>query len=167
MLPSEHSKGETFNEMVTREINNGLDDDGDMEKLKVIKSMGQIVKGGSEESLKKRRKDEYIDMGTIDKIREYNEYKKKRAADSQRKEYTKLMVKDGCEEADNNIQLDEKALQRMFNKDDFKQLKVCGQFNKGFIMTTMHESDLFILDQHACDEKFNFETFSRSAVIET
>lgn len=36
------------------------------------------------------------------------------------------MVKDGSEEANNNIQLDEKALQRMFNKDDFKQLKVCG-----------------------------------------
>jgi DNA mismatch repair protein PMS2 len=34
-------------------------------------------------------------------------------------------------------------------------------------MTTMHENDLFILDQHACDEKFNFETFSRTAVIET
>ena len=36
------------------------------------------------------------------------------------------MVKDGSEEANNNIQLDEKALQRMFTKDDFKQLKVCG-----------------------------------------
>ena len=34
-------------------------------------------------------------------------------------------------------------------------------------MTTMKESELFILDQHACDEKFNFESFSKSTVIET
>lgn len=55
----------------------------------------------------------------------------------------------------------------MFKKEDFNQLKVIGQFNKGFIMATLLESDLFILDQHACDEKFNFENFSRTAVIET
>lgn len=114
-----------------------------------------------------KRKDEYIDMGTVDKMREYLQYKKEKVVGNQEKGERLIMVKDGCEEANNNIQLDEKALQRMFNKDDFKQLKVCGQFNKGFIMTTMHENDLFILDQHACDEKFNFETFSRTAVIET
>ena len=27
--------------------------------------------------------------------------------------------------------------------------------------------DLFILDQHACDEKFNFEGFSKSTVLHT
>ena len=31
----------------------------------------------------------------------------------------------------------------------------------------MHKKELFILDQHACDEKYNFETFSKSTVIET
>jgi DNA mismatch repair protein PMS2 len=43
---------------------------------------------------------------------------------------------------------------------------VAGQFNKGFIMATLNENDLFILDQHACDEKFNFENFSKTTVIE-
>ena len=33
---------------------------------------------------------------------------------------------------------------------------VVGQFNLGFIIGRLG-SDLFILDQHACDEKFNFE----------
>ena len=33
----------------------------------------------------------------------------------------------------------------MFQKDDFKNLKVIGQFNKGFIMATLN-NDLFILD---------------------
>lgn len=34
-------------------------------------------------------------------------------------------------------------------------------------MATLKDNDLFILDQHACDEKFNFETFSRATVIDT
>ena len=63
--------------------------------------------------------------------------------------------------------MDEKALMRMFQKEDFKSLSVVGQFNKGFIMATLNEHDLFILDQHACDEKYNFETFSKATVIET
>jgi DNA mismatch repair protein PMS2 len=32
-------------------------------------------------------------------------------------------------------------------------MKVLGQFNLGFIIARL-EDDLFILDQHACDEKF-------------
>lgn len=34
-----------------------------------------------------------------------------------------------------------------------------GQFNKGFIITRLN-SDLFIIDQHATDEKANFESIS-------
>ncbi len=63
--------------------------------------------------------------------------------------------------------MDETKLQQMFSKEDFKSLHVVGQFNKGFIMATLKETELFILDQHACDEKYNFETFSKNTVIET
>ena len=63
--------------------------------------------------------------------------------------------------------MDEKTLTRMFSKEDFCLLKVLGQFNKGFILATLREKELFILDQHACDEKFNFETFSKKTVIES
>lgn len=35
-------------------------------------------------------------------------------------------------------------------------MTVVGQFNKGFIITKLRD-DLFILDQHASDEKFNYE----------
>lgn len=34
-------------------------------------------------------------------------------------------------------------------------------------MTTLNHKDLFILDQHACDEKFNFETLSQTTEINT
>ena len=50
-----------------------------------------------------------------------------------------------------------------------------GQFNLGFIITTrnkdIHQTsnknsfDLFIIDQHASDEKFNFETLQRNTVL--
>lgn len=41
-----------------------------------------------------------------------------------------------------------------------------GQFNMGFIVArTGH--DLFIVDQHAADEKFNFETLQQSTQIHT
>jgi len=72
-------------------------------------------------------------------------------------------VKDSSEEAAANIQISDAELSKMFGKGDFENLRVIGQFNKGFIMCTLNnDSDLFILDQHACDEKFNFETLSRS-----
>jgi len=44
-------------------------------------------------------------------------------------------------------------------------MKVIGQFNKGFIIAQIG-SDLFILDQHACDEKVNFERLQRTTVIQ-
>ncbi|KAL1410623.1 ATP-binding mismatch repair protein [Vanrija albida] len=62
----------------------------------------------------------------------------------------------------------EAALARVISKDDFARMQVLGQFNKGFIIARLqHErsDDLFIVDQHASDEKFNFETLQRTTVI--
>jgi DNA mismatch repair protein PMS2 len=50
----------------------------------------------------------------------------------------------------------ESELDRYIEKNDFKEMYVCGQFNKGFIVTKLQE-DLFIVDQHAADEIYNFE----------
>lgn len=44
-------------------------------------------------------------------------------------------------------------------------MKICGQFNKGFIITQLDE-DLFIVDQHAADEIFNFESLQRGDKIQ-
>lgn len=38
---------------------------------------------------------------------------------------------------------------------DFRHMKILGQFNLGFIIAELR-GDLFILDQHACDEKHRF-----------
>ncbi|VDO26782.1 unnamed protein product, partial [Haemonchus placei] len=51
-------------------------------------------------------------------------------------------------------------------KSDFNQMSVIGQFNKGFIITRLR-NHLFLIDQHASDEKFNFERFQKKARVET
>ena len=47
-------------------------------------------------------------------------------------------------------------LTRILTKQDFPRMRVIGQFNKSFILALL-DKDLYILDQHACDEKYNYE----------
>lgn len=55
-------------------------------------------------------------------------------------------------------------LERFFKKEDFGRMKVIGQFNLGFIIGKI-DQDLFIVDQHAADEKYNFERLSQSTIM--
>ncbi|EST07880.1 DNA mismatch repair protein, C-terminal [Kalmanozyma brasiliensis GHG001] len=68
----------------------------------------------------------------------------------------------------------ERALSRVIHKQDFSTMNVIGQFNLGFIIarrrtqpdaSTDEMDDLFIVDQHASDEKFNFETLQLTTQI--
>ncbi|KAJ4482401.1 DNA mismatch repair protein [Lentinula aciculospora] len=80
----------------------------------------------------------------------------------------------------------EAALSRVIIKSDFKEMEVLGQFNLGFIIVrrrkkrTLEEledsvdehaaeilDDLFIVDQHAADEKYNFETLQQTTNIKS
>jgi len=45
-------------------------------------------------------------------------------------------------------------------------MSIYGQFNLGFILAGLG-SDLFIIDQHATDEKYNFETLQKNTVIKS
>jgi DNA mismatch repair protein PMS2 len=73
---------------------------------------------------------------------------------------------------------DEKAaatLSRVIDKKDFGSMDIVGQFNRGFIITRRRKTetdgqgrimdDLFIIDQHAADEKYNFETLQQTTKI--
>ena len=55
-------------------------------------------------------------------------------------------------------------LERTFQRSDFLQLRVVGQFNLGFILAVLGE-DLFIVDQHASDEIHNFERLQRTTQL--
>ena len=72
------------------------------------------------------------------------------------------------------------ALARVIEKSDFESMAVVGQFNLGFIVVRRERAleddgasaqtrrvadDLFIVDQHAADEKYNFETLQTTTKI--
>lgn len=65
----------------------------------------------------------------------------------------------------------EERLSLTVTKADFNEMQIIGQFNLGFIIairpptTTSPTSDLFIIDQHASDEKYNFERLSATTVL--
>lgn len=58
-----------------------------------------------------------------------------------------------------------KALSRVISKPDFARMQVLGQFNLGFMITALDDQDLYIIDQHASDEKYNFETLQQTTQI--
>uniref|UniRef100_UPI00398F88B6 mismatch repair endonuclease PMS2 n=1 Tax=Pristiophorus japonicus TaxID=55135 RepID=UPI00398F88B6 len=59
----------------------------------------------------------------------------------------------------------EDELRKEISKDRFASMEIIGQFNLGFIITKL-ESDLFIVDQHATDEKYNFEMLQQHTLLQ-
>ncbi|KAF9124006.1 hypothetical protein BGW39_008531 [Mortierella sp. 14UC] len=89
----------------------------------------------------------------------------------------------------------QQSLNRVIAKADFRRMKILGQFNKAFIVArldnyvnseqndadqqensksrrhrrrrTLLSSDIFVIDQHASDEKYNFETLQAKTIFST
>lgn len=59
----------------------------------------------------------------------------------------------------------EEELEREISKDLFSKMEIIGQFNLGFIIVKL-ENDLFIVDQHASDEKYNFEMLQKEVIMQ-
>ena len=53
------------------------------------------------------------------------------------------------------------------SKGNFGEMKILGQFNLGFILAADPKNQLWILDQHACDERANFERLMAETVIKS
>ena len=66
---------------------------------------------------------------------------------------------------DNNTAAEEE-LTKNISKESFSQMEILGQFNLGFILTRL-DHDLFIIDQHASDEKYNFEHQQKNTTLQT
>ncbi|XP_043595176.1 mismatch repair endonuclease PMS2 isoform X2 [Bombus pyrosoma] len=60
----------------------------------------------------------------------------------------------------------ENELRKQLTKDSFFEMEIIGQFNLGFIITRLKE-DLFIIDQHATDEKYRFEKLNNETQLRT
>ncbi|KAI1639856.1 hypothetical protein F4809DRAFT_593618 [Biscogniauxia mediterranea] len=75
----------------------------------------------------------------------------------------------------------EEKLSLTISKSDFGKMKIIGQFNLGFILALRaaepgsnqadgrhtRDDELFIIDQHATDEKYNFERLQASTVVQS
>ncbi|KAI0597963.1 hypothetical protein F4775DRAFT_558312 [Biscogniauxia sp. FL1348] len=75
----------------------------------------------------------------------------------------------------------EEKLSLTISKTDFGKMKIIGQFNLGFILALRaaepgsnqaegrhaRDDELFIIDQHATDEKYNFERLQASTVVQS
>lgn len=75
----------------------------------------------------------------------------------------------------------EEKLSLSISKSDFEKMKIIGQFNLGFILASRaaegisgdtvassdRDDELFIIDQHATDEKYNFERLQASTVVQS
>ncbi|KAH6673602.1 hypothetical protein B0J14DRAFT_512218 [Halenospora varia] len=68
----------------------------------------------------------------------------------------------------------EEKLSLTISKTDFAKMKIIGQFNLGFILATRSSEtnepradNLFIIDQHASDEKYNFERLQATTIVQS
>ncbi|TVY53448.1 Mismatch repair endonuclease PMS2 [Lachnellula cervina] len=71
----------------------------------------------------------------------------------------------------------EEKLSLTISKTDFAKMKIIGQFNLGFILASRASNakkdkvavadDLFIIDQHASDEKYNFERLQETTIVQS
>lgn len=59
----------------------------------------------------------------------------------------------------------EDELRKEISKEMFAEMEIIGQFNLGFIITKLN-ADIFIVDQHATDEKYNFEMLQQHTVLQ-
>ncbi|CAI7614098.1 unnamed protein product [Penicillium pancosmium] len=63
----------------------------------------------------------------------------------------------------------EDRLSLTVSKSDFAQMRIIGQFNLGFIIAVRPgetRDELFIIDQHASDEKINFERLQSETIVQ-
>lgn len=63
------------------------------------------------------------------------------------------------------IEAADRELSRLFRQEWFKQLRVIGQFNRGFIVGQLGR-EVFIIDQHASDEKYNYEQLEATTQLQ-
>ncbi|KAK0715012.1 hypothetical protein B0H67DRAFT_664860 [Lasiosphaeris hirsuta] len=75
----------------------------------------------------------------------------------------------------------EERLALKISKSDFAKMRIIGQFNLGFVLAVreaatspddpssnnVSDDELFIIDQHASDEKYNFERLQATTVVQS
>ncbi|SGZ40153.1 related to DNA mismatch repair protein PMS1 [Hanseniaspora guilliermondii] len=132
-------------------------------------SIKKLLKSNNEEIMpsQERKVTDLIDISTLEKKMTLNMKNLMIKPISERpKSKYKHMFSTNADIENNDLQ--EKLLTLTVSKQDFLKMKVIGQFNLGFILCTRKLDsgyDMFIIDQHASDEKYNFEQLFKNTVI--
>lgn len=111
--------------------------------------------------------------------------------ESQTRDYASAGKVNASEDMDPGLeagtQVAEDKLSLTIHKGDFSKMKIVGQFNLGFILavrpgisaapstattaastdSSRDDDELFIIDQHASDEKFNFERLQATTTVQS
>ena len=99
------------------------------------------------ENTKKKRTETVVNF-SIEALQ--NRYKSKKNENKEKTYGISTRFKATIHPEDNSCA--EAELRKEINKQDFLKMKIFGQFNRGFIIAAL-EDDVFIIDQHASDEK--------------
>ncbi|XP_030610328.1 mismatch repair endonuclease PMS2 [Archocentrus centrarchus] len=94
-----------------------------------------------------------------EKMKRLQDQQKHRAGDELRYRRFRAKINPG------ENQSAEEELKKEISKEMFKEMEIVGQFNLGFIITKLN-SDVFMIDQHATDEKYNFEMLQQHTVLQ-
>lgn len=114
------------------------------------------------------------------------------SCESQTRDYASARKVEPSEDVEPGLeagtQVAEDKLSLTINKGDFSKMKIVGQFNLGFILAVRpgtysatpsdatgaaragiqgDDDELFIVDQHASDEKFNFERLQATTTVQS
>lgn len=93
------------------------------------------------------------------KVRKLQQMQRERAEDRLRYRRFRATINPG------ENQSAEDELKKEISKDMFKEMEIIGQFNLGFIITKLKD-DIFMIDQHATDEKYNFEMLQQHTTLQ-
>ena len=99
------------------------------------------------ENTKKHRAEKVVNF-SIEALQ--NRYKSKKNENKENTYSKSTRFKAAIHPEDNSCA--EAELRKEIKKQDFLEMKIFGQFNRGFIIAAL-EDDVFIIDQHASDEK--------------
>ncbi|KAJ2742185.1 ATP-binding mismatch repair protein [Coemansia sp. BCRC 34301] len=130
------------------------------------KKMGTVIIGGC----RNRMQNDQHDWGSVaERLRTKQARLKTKLDDSQQRELEAGTTPDDSAVREGGLSVTDAeeastALSRLIHKRDFQRMRVVGQFNRGFIIALL-DCDLYIIDQHASDEKYNFEQLQQRAQI--
>ncbi|KAM3917108.1 mismatch repair endonuclease PMS2 isoform 2-T2 [Leptodactylus fuscus] len=130
-------------------------------RLKMERLVKNVEADSVDEPVNVRKKTVPLNFSMCRLIKQMEKLKRQR----QQKEESEMFRRFRAKISPGENQAAEAELRKEISKDMFSSMDVIGQFNLGFIITKL-ESDLFIIDQHATDEKYNFEMLQQNTVLQ-